>query len=167
LVVLKEMVMRRRLVILRGLVAVALLAFPVAATTGGQRSASPQIIHIVAERFVFTPSEISVEEGTTVEFRISSDDTSHGFRLTGPEDSGGSRPIDLEIPKRGRGEARATFQAATVGRYTFECTLVCGAGHDFMRGTLRVTPRSATAGASRIDRGLPGSLFPGARSPRS
>jgi cytochrome c oxidase subunit 2 len=135
---------------LRVVAAVVLLAAP-AATTGGQRSAGPKIIHIVAERFVFTPSEISVEEGTTVEFRISSEDTSHGFRLTGPDDSAGAPPIDLAIPKRGRGETRATFQAAAVGRYTFECTLVCGAGHDFMRGTLRVTPRSASSGPRPTD----------------
>ena len=100
--------MRWGTVVLRGITGIALLALP-AATTGGQRSAGPKIIHIVAERFVFTPSEISVEEGTAVEFRISSDDTSHGFRLTGPGDSGSAGAIDLEIPKRGRGEARATF----------------------------------------------------------
>jgi len=149
-VVLKENVMRWRVVIVRGMAAIALLTVP-AATTSGQRSAAPKIIHIVAERFLFTPSEISVEEGTTVEFRIASEDTSHGFRLTGPDNAGGAPPIDLAIPKRGRGEARAIFQAATVGRYTFECTFVCGAGHDFMRGTLRVTPRSAASGPRSVD----------------
>jgi cytochrome c oxidase subunit 2 len=155
MVVLKERVMRWGIVILRGITGMALLALP-AATTGGQRSAGPKIIHLVAERFVFTPSEIRVEEGTTVEFRISSDDTSHGFRLTGPGDSAGSGAIDLEVPKRGRGEARATFQATTVGRYTFECTRVCGAGHGFMRGTLHVTPRPASSGSRPVEPAAPG-----------
>jgi cytochrome c oxidase subunit 2 len=149
-VVLKEMAMRWAIVVQRGIMGMALLALP-AATTGGQRPSSPKIIRIVAERFLFTPSEISVEEGTTVEFRISSDDTSHGFRLTGPENSGGAAAIDLEVPKRGRGEARATFQATAVGRYTFECSHVCGAGHDFMRGTLRVTPRSTSSERRALD----------------
>jgi cytochrome c oxidase subunit 2 len=157
-VVLKEMVMRWEIVVVRVITGMALIALP-SATTGGQRSASPKIIRIVAERFVFTPAEISVEEGSTVEFRVSSDDTSHGFRLTGPGDAGNAAAIDLEIPKRGRGEARATFQATMVGRYTFECTRVCGAGHDFMRGTLRVTPRAARAASSGprpIDAAAPG-----------
>jgi cytochrome c oxidase subunit 2 len=148
-VVLKESAMRLAIIVQRGVVGVALIALP-AATTHGQKS-SPKVIRIVAERFLFTPSEISVEEGTAVEFRISSDDTSHGFRLTGPEHSDREAAIDLEIPKRGRGEARATFQATAVGRYTFECSHVCGAGHDFMRGTLRVTPRSTSSERRPLD----------------
>lgn len=147
--------MRWAIVVQRGIMGIALLALP-AATTGGQRSSGPKIIRIVAERFLFTPSEITVEEGTTVEFRISSDDTSHGFRLTGPENSGGAAAIDLEIPKRGRGEARATFQATAAGRYTFECSHVCGAGHDFMRGALRVTPRSTSSEPRLLDPGTSG-----------
>jgi heme/copper-type cytochrome/quinol oxidase subunit 2 len=31
-----------------------------------------------------------------------------------------------------------TFQPAAPGRYTFECSHVCGAGHAFMRGTIIV-----------------------------
>jgi cytochrome c oxidase subunit 2 len=152
-----ESVMRLAIVVQRGIIGLTLIALP-AATTSGQKSSSPKIIRIVAERFLFTPSEISVEEGTAVEFRISSDDTSHGFRLTGPEQSGREAAIDLEIPKRGRGEARATFQATAVGRYTFECSHVCGAGHDFMRGSLRVTARSTSSPGSLS---VPRSLGPG------
>lgn len=117
------------------------LAFSIAAaTTGGaagHQSAPPaRVVYIAAERFSFTPSRVTVDQGSTIELRISSDDTSHGFKLTGP------RAIDIEIPKRGRGEARVTFDATEAGTYTFECSRVCGAGHGFMRGTIEVKPRA-------------------------
>ncbi len=117
--------------------ALALVLLNGAASLGGhQQSETPtRVVHIVAERFTFTPSRITVDEGTTVELRITSDDTAHGFKLTGP----GS--IDVEIPKRGRGDRRVVFTATEVGSYTFECSRVCGAGHGFMRGTLQVKTR--------------------------
>ena len=121
----------------RSSAACALLVLATPVLTFGHQDArvAPRVIHLVAERFVFTPSEISVEQGTVIELRITSDDTSHGFRLMGPGD------IDVEIPKRGRGDVRVRFDAQVPGQYTFECSHVCGAGHNFMRGTLRVTPR--------------------------
>ena len=124
--------MRRTAVVLAALV-LAALTMPASA---GQNSPEPsRVIHVVAERFMFIPSRITVEQGTSVEIRLTSEDTSHGFRLIGPGD------IDVEIPKRGRGEIRVTFEANEPGEYTFECSPVCGAGHGFMRGTLRVRRR--------------------------
>ena len=112
-----------------------------AVAAGAAQDPSPdRVVNIAAERFTFTPSDITIEQGTTVEFRLTSDDTSHGFRLTGPGE------INVEIPKRGRGDVRVLFEAREPGRYTFECSLVCGAGHSFMRGTVRVTPRDAQGG---------------------
>ncbi len=93
------------------------------------------MIDVVAERFSFTPSVITVTQGEIVELRLTSDDTDHGFHLTGPQ------PMDIEIPKRGRGDIRVRIDATEAGDYVFECSLVCGAGHDFMRGTLRIRPR--------------------------
>jgi len=113
----------------------------VGSDAAGQDGSAHRVIEVVAERFSFQPSEITVDEGTTVEIRLTSEDTIHGFRLIGP---GG---VDVEIPKRGRGEARVTFNATTPGRYTFECNRICGAGHAFMRGTLRVRPRAQGSGS--------------------
>jgi len=95
------------------------------------------VVHVIAERFLFTPSEITVEAGTTLEIRITSEDTDHGFRIVGAGD------IDVVVPKRGRGEATVTFVATEPGEYRFECSQVCGAGHNYMRGVIRVTPPSA------------------------
>jgi cytochrome c oxidase subunit 2 len=100
--------------------------------------AEPRVINVVAERFAFTPAEIAIDEGTIVELRITSDDTDHGFRVQGLGD------INVAIPKRGRGDVRVTIDAKTAGTYRFECSHVCGAGHGFMRGVIRVRPRSGT-----------------------
>lgn len=113
----------------------------IAASTGsrgtGERppASATRVVHVVAERFSFTPARITVDQGATLDLRITSDDTSHGFKLTGPH------ATDIEIPKRGRGEARVTFEATEPGSFRFECSRVCGAGHGFMRGTIEVKPR--------------------------
>lgn len=89
----------------------------------------PPVIEIDAERFSFTPSEVRVKAETPVELRLRSDDTDHGFRILGTD-------INVTIPKRGKGTATVTFVPPKAGRYVFECSKVCGAGHAFMRGTL-------------------------------
>lgn len=93
--------------------------------------AQRRVIRVSAERFTFTPSEIVVDPGEDIELRIKSDDTAHGFRIAGTS-------VNVVIPKRGRGEVTVTFRAPDPGRYTFECTRMCGAGHNFMRGELVV-----------------------------
>jgi heme/copper-type cytochrome/quinol oxidase subunit 2 len=102
-----------------------------------------RVIHIVAERFTFTPSTVTVDEGAAVELRITSDDTDHGFRLVGPND----QEIDVLIPKRGRGDVRVRLDTSAPGEYRFECSHVCGAGHSFMRGVVRVRPNAGASGA--------------------
>jgi cytochrome c oxidase subunit II len=117
-----------------GLVRAASLACAVllvVLTPHSSASQDRKVIQVVAERFTFTPSEINVKRGTVIEFRLRSDDTNHGFRIVGSD-------ANVVIPKRGRGEATLTFRADTPGRYTFECSKMCGAGHSFMRGTITV-----------------------------
>jgi cytochrome c oxidase subunit II len=92
------------------------------------RAQDARVIDIAAERFTFTPSEIRVNAGTRLEIRLQSDDTAHGFHIVGTD-------VDIELPKRGRGVATVNFQPQA-GRYTFECSRICGAGHEFMRGVI-------------------------------
>lgn len=91
----------------------------------------PRTVSIEAERFSFSPSRIKVEPGEEIEIRLRSADTSHGFKIEGTD-------IDVEIPKRGKGEAVVRYKPLTAGRYTFECNRMCGAGHHFMRGEIVV-----------------------------
>ena len=109
-------------------VATALTASVVLLARGAQQADTPQQVEITAERFIFTPSEIRTKAGTTLEIRLRSDDTAHGFHIIGTD-------VDLELPKRGKGVATVTF-TPKAGRYTFECSRLCGAGHEFMRGVI-------------------------------
>lgn len=101
------------------------------ATSVVAQSPSPKVVRVSAERFAFSPSEITVEKGTVIEFHLTSDDTDHGFRIVGTD-------IDVQIPKRRRGETVVKYTAETAGRFTIECSRPCGAGHTAMRATLVV-----------------------------
>ena len=107
------------------------------AALSGSRSFGQErlVVSIVAERFSFTPSQIRVPVGTMLELRVRSEDTMHGFRIVGHD-------IDLAVPKRRQGEAVVMFEATTAGRYRFECSRLCGAGHNFMRGEIVVVDSS-------------------------
>ena len=132
-----------------GVVLVGTLALVVFWPAVARQAAAPReqndrdtrrVVDVVAERFLFVPSEITVEAGTTLEIRLTSEDTDHGFRVVGSD-------INVVIPKRGRGDAVAVFEATTPGDYTFECSQMCGAGHSFMRGRIRVKPRASVSAA--------------------
>ena len=88
-------------------------------------------ITVVAERFAYNPSKIKVKQGELVEIVLASDDTDHGFRIAGTS-------IDVAIPQAGKGEARVRFIARKKGRFVYECSRPCGAGHNLMRGTIIV-----------------------------
>jgi cytochrome c oxidase subunit 2 len=94
-------------------------------------SRQEQTVDIAAERFSFTPSEVKTTVGTTLTIRLTSDDTAHGFHILGTD-------VNVEIPKRSRGVGTVTFRPDQPGRYTFECSKLCGAGHSFMRGVIVV-----------------------------
>ena len=96
-----------------------------------QAAAPTQTVDIAAERFSFTPSAVKTRVGTALSIRLTSDDTAHGFRIIGTN-------VNIEIPKRSRGAATVVFTPEKAGRYTFECSKLCGAGHSFMRGEIVV-----------------------------
>ena len=111
------------------LLGVTAVAAATSRASARSRNQSGAVVDITVERFSFTPSEFRVKAGAPVTIRLRSDDTDHGFRILGTD-------INVTIPKRGRGVATVTFQPPAAGRYVFECSKLCGAGHSFMRGTL-------------------------------
>lgn len=123
-------VISRRLVVFAALASLAMLG-PGAAAQPAPAAPARRVIRLTAERFVFFPSRITIDAGEEVELRIKSDDTTHGFRLVGGD-------VNVAIPKRGKGEASVVVRLEQPGKYRFECSRMCGAGHNFMRGELRV-----------------------------
>jgi cytochrome c oxidase subunit 2 len=97
----------------------------------GPKTQDLKVVRVSAERFAYTPSEIVVEKGTTIEFHLTSDDTDHGFRIVGTD-------VNAEIPKRRRGETVVKYVADTEGTFVIECSRPCGAGHTAMRAVLVV-----------------------------
>jgi len=90
-----------------------------------------RVISIVAERFTFNPSRLTVKQGELIEFVLTSDDTDHGFRIP-------IAGIDVAIPQSNKGDVRVRFIAREKGSFAFECSRPCGAGHNLMRGTIVV-----------------------------
>ena len=81
------------------------LALPVVATSEPKTADPPvRVVNMLAERFFFVPSRLKVKQGTTVEFRIRSADTNHGFRIR-------KAGINIVVPKRGKGRAKVIFHA--------------------------------------------------------
>ncbi len=116
--------------------ALTALLFSVAMAGGGPsqvagKAAEKKKVKIVAERFSFTPSTIRVAQGTLLELELSSDDTFHGFRLP-------KANINVTIPARRRDSIKVLFDARKPGKYPFECSRPCGAGHTLMRGVIIV-----------------------------
>jgi cytochrome c oxidase subunit II len=136
------MTLLRHLTITVALSTCAMQAASAQAPQQAPEQAPPRkVVHVVAERFAFAPSEIVVEEGTLLEIQLRSDDTNHGFRIKGTN-------TNVVIPKRGRGNLTVTFEATTAGRYTFECSKMCGAGHSMMKGAIVVKPRETPTAPS-------------------
>ena len=71
---------------------------------------SPRTVMVEAERFSFTPSRIKLAVGEEIEMHLRSADTAHGFKVEGTD-------IDVEIPKRGKGEVVVRFTATAAGRF--------------------------------------------------
>ena len=94
---------------------------------------------VAAERFSFSPSEIKTRGRHDPHDSPDAAMTpTHGFRIIGTN-------VNVEIPKRSRGTTTVSFTPETAGRYTFECSKLCGAGHAFMRGVI-VAEDAAKAG---------------------
>jgi cytochrome c oxidase subunit 2 len=100
-----------------------------------------EVIEITAAKFVFAPNEVHTKVGATVEFTLHSLDAVHGFRIIGTK-------IDIKIPKPDKDKdgndrpavpIRVRFTPDKPGRYIFECSHRCGAGHGLMRGVIIVS----------------------------
>jgi cytochrome c oxidase subunit 2 len=89
-----------------------------------------QTIAITAQRFSFSPNEITLKKGQAVTLVIQSTDVSHGLVI---EDLG----VRTEIKKGQTTEVRFTPEIA--GNFEGKCAHFCGKGHGSMKMTVHVT----------------------------
>lgn len=86
-------------------------------------------VEVVAKKFEFTPSEITLRKGEPVVLALKSVDTTHGIRIS-------ELGIDM---KAGKGKSSEySFTPDKVGTFTGKCSVFCGAGHGQMKLNVRV-----------------------------
>lgn len=83
-------------------------------------------ITVDAKSFQFTPSDIQLHAGDTVKLTLQNSEGVHGLEIP-----------DLNVNIK-NGET-ATFTVDKAGKYDYNCSIQCGAGHDNMTGTLTVS----------------------------
>ena len=129
-----------------GLALVPLCA-AIAQSPAGQNQA-PQIIEVSAKKYEFTPNQIQVKQGTSVELKVHSEDETHGIKLSayaeGTKDKGKPGLLFDHPEENGKVtkgvDQVLNFVAQEPGTYDFKCAKVCGIGHDRMKGKLIVEP---------------------------
>ena len=88
-----------------------------------------KVIKVVAQRFHYTPAEITIKRGEDVTLEFTSLDFLHGFKVP---DLG--LRVDLPPGK----VTRVHVKADKVGNYDFLCDNFCGSGHEEMNGRIVV-----------------------------
>lgn len=91
---------------------------------------TPQRIEITAQRFNYTPNEITLKKDVPVVLVLTSKDVNHGLKFK-------ELNLDLKINKHATIEV--PFTPTTVGTFVGQCSVFCGAGHGSMKMTFHVT----------------------------
>jgi len=122
--------------VLRGVIAggVLLAAGGSALTWAAPRAPQAVAIEVTAKRFAFQPDRLEVVEGDLITLAVKSADGTHGIEIK-------KLKLKKEIP-RGGSAVMLTFTAPAPGTYEIACSEYCGRGHDDMKATLVVKPRS-------------------------
>jgi len=88
-----------------------------------------QTISITAQRFSFTPNEITLKKGQPVTLVIETKDVTHGLLIE-------ALGVRTEIKKGQASEV--TFNPGTAGTFEAKCAHFCGKGHGSMKMTVQV-----------------------------
>ena len=111
------------LFVMAGLV-VAFVPLPVSPIAPQERT-----FRIDARQYAYSPSELKVNAGDTVNIQLVSTDVVHGLYVDGYD-------ISIEADP---GQTRTlSFVADKPGSFRFRCNVTCGAMHPFMIGKLNV-----------------------------
>jgi len=90
---------------------------------------APRRIEVLAQRFQYTPAEITLKKGQPVVFVLSSMDTTHGLLV---------KELGLETKIRKGQTTELAFTPDKTGTFVGHCSVFCGEGHGSMTLTLHV-----------------------------
>jgi cytochrome c oxidase subunit 2 len=108
--------------------AAILLAALVLVQSHGVQS-SPRRIDVIAKKFDYLPSEITLKRGEPVVLVLKSADVAHGIRF---------KELGIET-KIGKGQtSELAFTPDKTGTFVGHCSVFCGSGHGAMTLTLHV-----------------------------
>jgi cytochrome c oxidase subunit 2 len=110
-----------------------LLGFAMLTLGGGAQAKTDDVsrtIEVHVKRFGFSPSEVVLKKGETVDIRLVSEDVTHSLSL--PELN-----INREVSKGHPEDIVLTPEAA--GEFQGQCGRFCGSGHGTMTVTIHVT----------------------------
>jgi cytochrome c oxidase subunit II len=96
-----------------------------------QSEGQPKVIEISAQRFGFSPDNITLKKGEPVILRLTSHDVTHGFFVR-------ALKVD-ELIEPGK-TLDAKVQPDKEGTFTVICHHFCGQGHGNMKMTVTVVP---------------------------
>jgi len=88
-----------------------------------------QVIKVLARRFTYTPSEITVKKDVAVVLQFTTADVLMGFSL--PDFKVRADIVPGQV-------AEVRFVPDKLGTFEFACDIFCGSGHESMNGTLNV-----------------------------
>lgn len=106
----------------RNLIMAIALACAVAMNTPS-RAATPRVVEITAQRFGFTPNQVTLKKGETVTLRLKSADVTHGFFM---------RALKIDEVVEPGTPTDVTITPQTAGTFTTICDHFCGANHGNM-----------------------------------
>ena len=115
---------KRRRLLAAGIAAAAGAAF------GAAVFAQEKVIRIVAKKFEYTPSEITLQKGVPVVLELTTEDVAMGFFAP-------DFKVDVEIVPGKTVQVRLVPDKT--GSFDFICDIFCGDGHEDMAGKIHVT----------------------------
>jgi cytochrome c oxidase subunit 2 len=91
--------------------------------------AGPKHIEIIAKRFSYEPSSVTLKKGEPVVITLKSTDVAHGIHFK-------ELNLQAKIDKGGSGEL--AFTPDKTGDFVGHCSVFCGSGHGSMTLTFHV-----------------------------
>jgi cytochrome c oxidase subunit 2 len=107
----------------------ALVLFVFAAVHPIAAEPAPRHIDVVAKRFNYEPSEITLKKGEPVVIDLKSTDVAHGIHFK-------ELNLQAKIDKGGTGSL--SFTPTKTGDFVGHCSVFCGSGHGSMTLTFHV-----------------------------